>query len=284
MVPLVAALPGEIREDIIGPIRMVERLSDADCGRKPCLRTISTAKPARPLSNPGAADPMLALGPDLKDIIAGMKLLIVDDHAILREGLAALLQQFEQTADVLQASDTAEGLRLAEANPDLAAIFLDLNMPNQGGMDVIPTFTRLYPLLPVIVLSSSEDPNHVRLALKLGAFGYVPKSASPKNIVSALRLVLSGEIYVPPLLIDPVPAVNDGVDRTAPDAVGRLTERQTEVLRQLCRGISNREIARALDLSEKTTKSHITAIFKVLGVVNRTQAATVARRAGLVID
>jgi two-component system, NarL family, nitrate/nitrite response regulator NarL len=213
-----------------------------------------------------------------------MKLLIVDDHAILREGLAALLQQFERGAEVLQASDTAQGLSLAEANPDLNAAFLDLNMPDQGGMEVIPIFTKRFPQLPVIVLSSSEDPSDVRLALKSGAFGYVPKSASPKNILSALRLVLAGEIYIPPLVLNLAPALNDGSARTLPDAGERLTERQTEVLRQLCRGLSNKEISRALELSEKTTKSHITAIFKALGVVNRTQAAAAARRAGIVTD
>jgi DNA-binding NarL/FixJ family response regulator len=213
-----------------------------------------------------------------------MKLLIVDDHAILREGLVALLQQFEQGANVLQASDTTEGLRLAEAHPDLDAVFLDLNMPDQGGMEIIPIFARRCPQLPVIVLSSSEDPSDVRLALKSGAFGYVPKSASPRNILSALRLVLSGEIYIPPLMLDLGPVVTDGSGRVAPEAGERLTERQTEVLRQLCRGLSNKEISRALDLSEKTTKSHITAIFKALSVVNRTQAASAARRAGIVTD
>ena len=213
-----------------------------------------------------------------------MKLLIVDDHAILREGLVALLQQFEQGANVLQASDTTEGLRLAEAHPDLDAVFLDLNMPDQSGMEIIPVFAKRCPQLPVIVLSSSEDPSDVRLALKSGAFGYVPKSASPRNILSALRLVLSGEIYIPPLMLDLGPVVTDGSGRVAPEAGERLTERQTEVLRQLCRGLSNKEISRALDLSEKTTKSHITAIFKALSVVNRTQAASAARRAGIVTD
>jgi two-component system, NarL family, nitrate/nitrite response regulator NarL len=213
-----------------------------------------------------------------------MKLLIVDDHAILREGLVALLQQFEQGADVLQASDTTEGLRLAEAHPDLDAVFLDLNMPDRNGMEAIPIFTKRCPQLPVIVLSSSEDPSDVRLALKSGAFGYVPKSASPRNILSALRLVLSGEIYVPPLMLDLAPVATDGYAQPTSEVGERLTERQTEVLRHLCRGLSNKEISRALDLSEKTTKSHITAIFKVLGVVNRTQAAAAARRVGIVPD
>lgn len=213
-----------------------------------------------------------------------MKLLIVDDHAILREGFVALLQQLEPGANVLQASDIAEGLRLVEAHPGLDAILLDLNMPDQNGMDAIPGFAERYPQLPVIVLSSSEDPNDVRLALKSGAFGYVPKSASPRSILSALRLVLAGEIYVPPLLLDFAPPAVDSAGGATSGGGKHLTGRQTEVLRLLCRGLTNKEISRALDLSEKTTKSHITAIFKVLGVVNRTQAAAEAKRAGIVND
>src|SRR5580698_10182419 len=154
-----------------------------------------------------------------------------------------------------------------------------ISTPDQGGMEVIPVLAKRSPQLPVIVLSSSEAPGDVRRALKSGACGYVPKSASPQNILSALRLVHAGEIYVPPLLLD---VADDGPGQVPGDVGERLTERQTEVLRQLCRGLTNKEISRALELSEKTTKSHITAIFKALGVVNRTQAAAAARRSGIV--
>jgi two-component system, NarL family, nitrate/nitrite response regulator NarL len=122
----------------------------------------------------------------------------------------------------------------------LDAVFLDLNMPDQGGMEAIPVLAKRCPQLPVIVLSSSEDPGDVRRALKSGACGYVPKSASPRNILSALRLVLAGEIYVPPLLLD---VAADGPGQVPGDVGERLTERQTEVLRQLCRGLTNKEIS-----------------------------------------
>jgi DNA-binding NarL/FixJ family response regulator len=210
-----------------------------------------------------------------------MKALIIDDHAILREGLAALLQQAEPNTVALQAPGGVEGLRLAEANPDLDVVFLDLNMPGQSGLEAIRRFRECCPQLPVIALSSSEDPSDVRQAFKSGALGYVPKSASPRSILSALRLVLSGEIYVPPLLLNAGPGNGNG-DAETYRVADRLTKRQTEVLQQLCRGLSNNEISRALDLSEKTTKAHITAIFKTLRVVNRTQAVSAARRNGIV--
>lgn len=212
---------------------------------------------------------------------ASMKLLIVDDHAIVREGIAAMLRQAGPDTQVLQASDGAAGLQLAEVHADLDVVFLDLQMPGVDGMSAVPEFGKRRPELPVIVLSSSEDPGDVRRALALGALGYVPKSALPQTLLSALRLVLAGDIYVPPLMLD--------ADGTLPDAVPRsdgarravLTERQLEVLRLLSEGLSNKEIGRVLGLSDKTVKAHITVIFRTLDVVNRTQAASAARRAAL---
>jgi len=210
-----------------------------------------------------------------------MKLLIVDDHAILREGLAAMLRQAGPDTEVLQAGDGAEGLRMADAHLDLDAVFLDLQMPGVDGMAAVPEFGRRRPELPVIVLSSSEDPQDVRRALALGALGYVPKSAPPQTLLSALQLVLSGNIYVPPLMLNAAtPGTRSSGANGAADRAS-LTERQREVLRLLSDGLSNKEIGRALGLSDKTVKAHVTAIFRTLDVVNRTQAASAARSGGL---
>lgn len=210
-----------------------------------------------------------------------MKLLIVDDHAILREGLAAMLRQAGPDTEVLQASESAEGLRMAELHADLDAVFLDLEMPGSGGMSAIPEFGKRRPELPVIVLSSSEDPRDVRRALALGALGYIPKSSPPRALLSALQLVLSGNIYVPPLMLAPSAAAPKSTGVDAARAGASLTERQLDVLRLLSKGLSNKEIGRDLGLSEKTVKAHVTAIFKTLNVVNRTQAASAAREADL---
>lgn len=203
-----------------------------------------------------------------------MKLLIVDDHAMVREGLAALLNQAGAT--VLQAKSGAEGLERAGQESDLDAVFLDLAMPS-GGVDGVRAFAAGHPSVPIIVLSSSEDPDDVRQSLAAGALGFLPKSANAQTMLSALRLVLAGEIYVPPLMLQATASKIGG------DAHG-LTERQIAVLQQLCRGDSNKDIAATLNISEKTAKVHITAIFKALGVVNRLQAAAAARRLGLVAD
>jgi DNA-binding NarL/FixJ family response regulator len=212
-----------------------------------------------------------------------MNVLVVDDHPVLREGIAALLRQAGPDTVVLQEGDVAGALKLAVERLDLDVIVLDLMMPGMGGMQAIAEFGRVRADVPVIVLSSSEDPRDARKALAQGALGYVPKSASQHTLVSAIRLVLNGEIYVPPLILN---EIGDARQRQFGEAGGSrataLTERQIDVLKRLSAGQPNKIIARELDLSEKTVKAHITAIFKALNVVNRTQAALVGREAGLI--
>jgi two-component system nitrate/nitrite response regulator NarL len=212
-----------------------------------------------------------------------MKLLIVDDHPVVRDGLAALLRQLGPGVTVLQAEDSAQGLSVADAHPDLDVVILDLAMPGKDGFAGLHEFGNLRPQLPVVVLSSSEDPRDVRRALASGALGYIPKSAPPRSILAALQFVLAGNVYVPTLLAHEtastwVKAPDDGVPRSGV----RLTSRQTEVLRLLCEGRSNKEIGLKLGLSQKTIKVHVTAIFKAMNVVNRIQAAAAATKAGLI--
>jgi DNA-binding NarL/FixJ family response regulator len=207
-----------------------------------------------------------------------MKVLIVDDHAIVREGLTALLVQAEPGAEILQASGSLDALEVLTANADLDVIVLDLTMPGMDGMWALPAFYRLRPGLPVIVLSSSENPDDVRNALAAGAMGYVTKSASPRTLVAAVRLVLAGSIYVPPLMAAPGQRPQPASE---PPTDGPLTARHKDVLELLAAGKSNKEIGLALGIAEKTVKAHVTAIFRSLNVVNRTQAAMrLAERAG----
>jgi two-component system, NarL family, nitrate/nitrite response regulator NarL len=205
--------------------------------------------------------------------IPAMKLLIVDDHPVFRDGLAALLKQAAPASEVLQAPSAQEALRVMGEHADIDAVFVDLVMPGLTGEAAIREFGRQHPQLPVIVLSSSEDPGDVRRALNAGALGYIPKSASAQTILSALKLVLSGNVYVPPLLLhaqaEPAPTSEPRDGRV----LQQLTERQVDVLRLVRDGLSNKEISLRLGIAEKTVKTHIAAIFKTLNVVNRTQAA-----------
>jgi two-component system nitrate/nitrite response regulator NarL len=211
-----------------------------------------------------------------------MTLLVVDDHPVVRDGLAALLRQAADHTVILQAPECATALRVASEHPDLDAVFVDLMMPGMSGDLAVREFGKRRPELPVIVLSSSENPSDVRRALKAGALGYIPKSASPQTLLSALQLVLSGNIYIPPLLAHATHATPDeSSPQQPPLAMSQLTERQIDVLRHLCTGLSNKEISARLGIAEKTVKAHVAAIFKTLNVVNRTQAAHAVRAANL---
>ncbi|MES2196152.1 MAG: response regulator transcription factor [Pseudomonadota bacterium] len=212
-----------------------------------------------------------------------MKLLIVDDHPVLRDGLAALLQHAGPDTTVLQARDAGEGLAIADSCGDLDVIILDLEMPGMKGVEALSEFGRKRPDVPVIVLSSSEDPGDVRKSLAAGALGYVPKSASQQVLLSAIRLVLNGDLYIPPLILDENPTAAGQRIRTAgSEGAPQLTQRQIEILRLLSEGMPNKTIAAALNLSVKTVKVHITAIFKALNVANRTQAAVAGRKARII--
>jgi DNA-binding NarL/FixJ family response regulator len=209
-----------------------------------------------------------------------MKLLIVDDHSMVRAGLAALLEQPRYNMSVLLAKDAKEGLDVVHANPDIEVVLLDISMPEIDGIAALKDFGKARPDLPVILLAASENSSDIRRGLAAGALGYVPKSSSPETLLSAIRLVMSGEVYVPPVMLR---SGGNGEDAAVSlhQITIPLTRRQIEVLRLLDRGLSNKAIGRELQLAERTVKAHITAIFKSLRVTNRTEAVAFARRANV---
>src|SRR5690349_17185648 len=201
-----------------------------------------------------------------------VKLLIVDDHPLFRDGLAALLRQASADTQVVQASSTEDALNIADEQI-IDAVFMDLMMPGLSGEAAVREFARRHPDLPVVVLSSSENASDVRRVLNAGARGYIPKSATAQTVVSALKLVLSGNTYVPPLLVTAVAEPASNPTKDGAQSLAQLTDRQVDVLRYLKDGLTNKEISAQLGIAEKTVKVHIAAIFKTLNVVNRTQAA-----------
>ena len=213
-----------------------------------------------------------------------MKLLIVDDHPVVREGLLAVLGQMESVSGILTASDVDEALEAIGAHLDLDAVLVDLSMPGIDGFSGIAAFGKLRPELPVIVISSSENPADVRRSLRAGALGYIPKSTPARAMMSAVQFVLEGNVYVPPAVFIGGESADapETLAANVPETPSQLTPRQLDVLRLMCDGRANKEIATALDLSDKTVKAHVTTIFKTLGVVNRTQASNAARRFGLI--
>jgi DNA-binding NarL/FixJ family response regulator len=210
-----------------------------------------------------------------------MRILIGDDHLLFREGLRRLLEQLSADAEFVDASTFDEVLAsAASATTDIDLALIDLQMPGWPGFRGIETLRGHLPKTPIVVVSASESVSDMKAAFEHGASGYIPKSSSVKVMLGALNLVFSGGVYVPPAaLLSP----DGGADVAGPVQTpsGRygtasLTHRQWEVLNCLREGKSNKQIAYELGLSEGTVKIHVTAIFKSLGVKNRTQAVIAA--------
>lgn len=206
-----------------------------------------------------------------------MKVILADDHALFRDGFALLFQQLEEGAAVLEAGDLDQVMELAARHPDADLVLLDLNMPGMNGLAGIGKVRDAYPQLPVIVLSATETREIVQAVMAAGASGFIPKSSRSAVMQSAVRLVLSGGVYLPAQLLQA-----DAAGSAGQDGRGKLTDRQRDVLRLLAAGMSNKQICRELNLGEGTIKVHIAAIYRSLEVVNRTEAANVARRLGLI--
>ncbi|VAX14613.1 Two-component transcriptional response regulator, LuxR family [hydrothermal vent metagenome] len=204
-----------------------------------------------------------------------MKILIADDHALFRQGMIYILGEMDQNAEIMEASTSIQAIQLAEENQDLALILMDLRMPDMDGVDAMRVILNSVSTVPVVMLTASERLADMKQALNAGAMGYIAKSVRPAIMISAIQLVLSGGLYIPPALVQYGGQTDlSGLTRS------KLTPRQTEVLCLLVDGQANKEIARYLKLSEATVKAHISSIFRVLNVSNRTQAALVAKKAG----
>jgi len=210
-----------------------------------------------------------------------MHTLIVDDHAFVCVGLKATLLDGLSDIKVSTASDGAKALDILLNNSiDLAVI--DLFMPGgDGGFDFIDTVCQTYPKLPIIVLSASENPAHIRKCLDIGAKGFVTKSAPKEILFTAITKVLAGDRYIPSALLT---AQGDGgrgnsdLQASADNVTQLLTERQLEILALISKGLSNKLIARELFLSENTVKVHVSAILRALSLSNRTQAGLVGQK------
>lgn len=203
-----------------------------------------------------------------------MRILIADDHVLVLEAVQMKLSGIAPVVEFDCVSD-AVGLAAVDSSLlDLAVV--DLGMPGTVGCAHILALRERFPALPVIVLSACEDAGMVRRLLDAGVRGFISKTDSSDIMLAAVRLVLSGGIYVPPLILwSDQPA---GKDHDAASPLPELTGRQFDVLRLLVRGHSNKLIARDLNIGEGTVKVHVAAIFRALGARNRTEAVANARR------
>jgi DNA-binding NarL/FixJ family response regulator len=215
-----------------------------------------------------------------------MKILVVDDHVLIRQAMHGMLKKLKREAIVLEAWTCEAAMEIIAAHADLRLILLDLTLPDRDGFSALAEIRQRYPAIAVVVLSAVQDPANVMKALDLGALGFIPKSAQGDVILNALRLVFSGGIYIPPEILahDETAMLFNSKTlksefRDSSEYMG-LTDRQLDVLALLMEGRSNKTICRTLSLAEPTVKNHVTAILKTLNVSNRTEAVVAANNLG----
>ncbi len=222
-----------------------------------------------------------------------MKILLADDHELIRSGLRNELAELDAVVHFVEAWDAESLQRMFEANDDLDLALVDLAMPGMDGARTIGLLRQSYPTVPIVVLSGADPLADARAVLRAGAVGFIPKTAMAKVTLQAIRLVLAGGRYLPSELMQlldagetaPVaaqPAIAQGTAPKQAGAGGRLdllSQRQREVFALLAKGLSNKMIARELNVTEGTVKTHVATIFDVLNVRNRVSAVAAAQEA-----
>jgi DNA-binding NarL/FixJ family response regulator len=216
-----------------------------------------------------------------------LNVLIADDHSLVRDGLKIALSALPDLHRTHEAANADEVRYQLAAHPEINLVILDLQMPGVKDLDLLTSLCNTHPDVPVVVLSATEQRHTMHRAIEYGAAGFIPKRCANNVLVSALRLVLSGGVYIPAEMFGDAGAEahlagEDAVsDNTLIQAACRckgFTDRQMDVVRLLVDGHTNKTIARELGLSEHTVKIHLSAIFKALGVSNRTEAAIACRK------
>lgn len=201
--------------------------------------------------------------------LSKLKVLLIDDHHLFLQGMQGLLADFVTT---VVATDNAEAalLALPETNPDL--ILIDLSMPGMDGLSFIKAVEARQLLIPVVVLSATEDISDIRKVLEAGAFGFIPKSVDRENLLLALNTVVSGSIYVPESIAGRLPT--RGIQTDSEKSNYGLSDRQIQILQLLAKGYPNKKISLILFIKDETVKTHLRNIFQILAVNTRTEAVT----------
>lgn len=210
-----------------------------------------------------------------------MQFLIVEDHMLIRDALVPLLEELADDVRVLQSGTLAGALEKIEANDNLDLIILDLRLPDMSGLAGLKAIRSSAPDAKVVVLSGNYDRRDMVTAFDYGAAGFLPKSLSTGSLINALKVVLSGEKYIPSDVLLAIADTSDPLSSLESDnPLRQLTLRQKEVLALLMEGLTNKAIAGKLGVEEVTAKLHVKNIFKKLGAKNRTEAAKKAADLG----
>ncbi len=219
-----------------------------------------------------------------------MKVLIVDDHPVMRSGIRVSLGDLDGTIEFVEAADLREAVQAAEKDASMDLVLLDLALPGVSGIQSLIAFREAVdPCPPVVVFSGTDDGATVAAALDAGAMGYIPKTSTPAILQSALRLVLANGIYVPPSILERHPSARANPTASMTRPLRRLSElgltpRQQEVCALMVKGRAVKQIARDLSISPATVKAHLQPILRTLGVMNRTEAIVALHRLGFSLE
>jgi DNA-binding NarL/FixJ family response regulator len=214
-----------------------------------------------------------------------MQILVADDHKLVRDGLRPFLLELNANAEILDAATLDEAMKVAASTPKLELVLLDLMMPGMDGLKGLDQLKALLPNVPVVIVSGFSSREHVVAAVQSGAAGFIPKTVSGTAMVNALRLVLSGEKYLPSSTFFDEQG-NQSMPSLLPKPAGtpppfdRLSRREGEILVLLVEGRTNKEIAIALELQEITIKVHLRNVYRKIGAANRAQAVRIAMSSG----
>jgi DNA-binding NarL/FixJ family response regulator len=214
-----------------------------------------------------------------------MKILVVDEHFLIRDALCVVIKQLKNDAIVLEASNSKQAMQLVSEQRDIRLVLLELDLPDRDGMSVLRELRERHPAISVVVLSARQERASMAKALGLGAHGFIPKSGQRDVMVSALNLVFAGGVYIPPEILSREEHSHPNLNRSCTALNGRpvrlaqlgLTNRQIDVLKLMMTGKSNKAICQALNVAEPTVKNHVTAVLKTLKVTNRTEAVVIGR-------
>lgn len=207
------------------------------------------------------------------------KIVIADDHALVRGGLELVVKMAVPNAEIFQANNFDETISVLQSNFSIDLVMLDLMMPGMLS-DSIKNITQQFPDVPIVIVSVKEDFDSIHKSISLGASGFIPKTSAPEVTISAIQLVLSGGVYIPPHVLKPqtqtqTQTAENNQHSNNFDTFNALSKRQKQVLDLISLGRSNQAIADELDLTIPTIKMHVSAILKKLNVKNRTEAVSI---------
>lgn len=214
-----------------------------------------------------------------------MKVLIADDHALFRDGLSLHLEQIDPQAVIFQAGNFSQAMKIIDDEKKLDLIIIDLDMPDMNWEEALREIREKTSGARLVIISATEDSHSIRKSMEYGISGYIPKRSDTKVLTGALKLILDGGTYLPPSVLDTGHASNAYNPNKAGGFYAKsktLTNRQSQVLELVAQGMSNKQIAYEIGVSEATVKLHINALLRAVGATNRTQAVITAQKMGLI--